>query len=93
MTDPIRMNIARAREVLASPELPWEPAVKQALAQAFIDLTFCVETHERAGAESDAEIDRLKEELVRLKAWLEAAQSELDHLATMVGRVERAAGL
>jgi hypothetical protein len=34
-----KMNVTRAREVLNAPELPWTPDVKQALAQAYIDLT------------------------------------------------------
>lgn len=63
MTDPIRMNVDRAREVLASPELPWEPAVKQALAQAFIDLTFANDSNEEALKWADKENATLRAQL------------------------------
>ena len=70
MNKPIPMNVTRAREVLISPDSPWTPEVKQALAQAYID-------HTQALALLNSQIDTLERELTELGNLHRAACDEL----------------
>ena len=77
----VRQGLAWAHEPVGT--VPVEYALsyeeQESMCQEVLDLRTCV--------------GLLNSEMDMLKTLLEAAQSERDHLATMVGRVERAAGL
>ncbi len=64
------MNVARAREVLLSPDTPWSAEVKRDLAQAYID-------HTRAIALLNAQLDTLERECVGLHNSVRAMDDEL----------------
>lgn len=71
------MNLARAREVLLSPDTPWSTDVKRDLAQAYID-------HTQALMLLNTKLDELEREVVALGNDLTAASEELTEARTIL---------
>ncbi len=68
--NPSALSLARARQVLASPHLPWTAEIKQALAQAYID-------HTQALSLLNATLDDLEKEVTTMRNQLSAAEDEI----------------
>ncbi len=68
--NPSTLNLARARQILASPHLPWTTEIKQALAQAYIDHTQAIDL-------LNATLDRLEREVAEAHTMLRDVEVEL----------------
>lgn len=64
------MNLTRARHVLASPDTPWSPEVKAALARAYID-------HTQALSLLNTTLDDLEKEIATMRNMMKAVEDEL----------------